>query len=82
MILGSLLGILGFGRISLALFPFRPGALGVGLAEIVLGTLLVLGIITPVRGRQKTPEALADQAPENTPPEHPPEDKGGKPPLS
>ncbi len=81
MILGSLLGILGFGRISLALFPFRPGALGVGLAEIILGTLLVLGIITPVRGRQETPDELADQT-ENTPPEHPPEDKGGNPPLS
>jgi hypothetical protein len=49
MALGSLLGIVGFGTISLAILPFRGEQLGMGLGELALGTVLALGVLTPLR---------------------------------
>lgn len=46
---GSLLGIAGLGTISLAILPFRGERLGLGLGELVLGTVIALGVITPLR---------------------------------
>ncbi len=46
---GSILGIVGFGTISLSILPFRGGQLGLGLGELALGTVLALGVLTPLR---------------------------------
>lgn len=46
---GSVLGIAGFGTISLAIMPFRGEQLGLGLGELALGTVLALGVLTPLR---------------------------------
>lgn len=56
MTVGSVLGILGFGTLSLALMPFNGGGLLLGLGELVLGTFLALGVLSPLRnrGRQET----------------------------
>ncbi|MCY0909978.1 MAG: hypothetical protein OWR62_16515, partial [Sulfobacillus thermotolerans] len=62
--LGSVLGILGFGTISLALFPFRAGTFFLGIGELGIGTVLALAVMAPVRRkRQNSEESLPPSLP-------------------
>lgn len=51
MTLGSVLGIVGFGTLSLALMTFNGGGLLLGLGELAVGTFLALGVLSPLRLR-------------------------------
>ncbi len=65
--LGSILGIVGFGTISLGLLPFKASAFGTGVGELAVGTVLALGVLTPMRGRRPPPPppgGLDEKSPE------------------
>lgn len=47
--LGSVFGILGFGTISTALFPFRGQTVGLGILLLIIGTFIALGTLSPLR---------------------------------
>lgn len=65
--LGSILGIVGFGTISLGLLPFKASAFGTGVGELAVGTVLALGVLTPMRGRRPAPPPKG--IPDKKPPE-------------
>ncbi|WP_369825239.1 hypothetical protein [Sulfobacillus sp. hq2] len=46
---GSVLGIAGFGTISTGILPFRGEHVLLGLGEVAVGTVLALGVLTPLR---------------------------------
>ncbi|MCL4494523.1 MAG: hypothetical protein M1294_06855 [Firmicutes bacterium] len=52
--LGSVFGIVGFGMISLALFPFNSPKVLIGVLLLVIGTFITLGTLSPLR---KPPDA-------------------------
>ncbi|WP_053960441.1 hypothetical protein [Sulfobacillus thermosulfidooxidans] len=54
--LGSVFGILGFGTISTAIFPFRAKIMGLGLLFLVIGTFITLGTLSPLR-KPKPPKS-------------------------
>ncbi len=52
MSLGSVLGIIGFGTLSMGFVHLSPGQLTLGLCEILLGTFVALGTMAPLRKRR------------------------------
>lgn len=49
MVLGSILGIIGFGTLSMGFVGLRTAQMGLGLFEILLGMFLALGALSPMR---------------------------------
>ncbi len=51
MILGSILGIIGFGTLSMGFVGLNPSRMAFGVAEILLGVFISLGVMSPLRKR-------------------------------
>ncbi|MCY0864976.1 MAG: hypothetical protein OWQ57_08505 [Sulfobacillus sp.] len=49
MIVGSVMGIVGFGTLSLGFVQLSGGTMGLGVLEILAGTFLALGVMAPLR---------------------------------
>lgn len=49
MVLGSILGIIGFGTLSMGFVGLSAGQMGLGVFEILLGVFLALGALAPMR---------------------------------
>lgn len=49
MVLGSVLGIVGFGTLSLGFVGLSVARMGLGVLEILVGTFLALGVMAPLR---------------------------------
>jgi len=49
MIVGSVIGIVGFGTLSLGFVQLSGGTMGLGVLEILAGTFLALGVMAPLR---------------------------------
>lgn len=57
MVVGSALGVLGFGTLSLGFMDLRGVTLAVGTAEVLVGTFLALGVLVPLRRASATSRA-------------------------
>ncbi len=55
MSLGSVLGIVGFGTLSLGFVHLSYEGLTLGLFEILFGAFVTLGVLTPLRKPKATP---------------------------
>jgi uncharacterized membrane protein YphA (DoxX/SURF4 family) len=53
MSVGSVLGIIGFGTLSMGFVQLNVAEMLVGVFEILLGAFIALGVMTPLR-RHKT----------------------------
>ncbi len=49
MVLGSVLGTIGFATVSLGFVHLTPAGLALGLVEILLAAFIVLGVMVPLR---------------------------------
>ncbi|WP_243239884.1 hypothetical protein [Sulfobacillus harzensis] len=49
MVLGSILGIIGFGTLSMGFVGLNGAQMGLGVFEILLGVFLALGALSPMR---------------------------------
>ena len=49
MMVGSVLGIIGFGTLSLGFVNLSGGRMAFGVLEILLGTFVALGVMSPLR---------------------------------
>lgn len=49
MIIGSVIGVIGFGTLSLAFVHLSAGGLAAGLVEILVGAFIALGVMSPLR---------------------------------
>ncbi len=56
-LIGSVLGIIGFGTLSLGFAQWHISNLLLGLGEMLIGTFLALGVLTPLRRRHSHPSA-------------------------
>jgi len=54
MSVGSVLGIVGFGTLSLGFVNLDTPRMGLGVLEILLGTFLALGVMAPLRKSKRT----------------------------
>jgi hypothetical protein len=52
MVIGSALGILGFGTLSDGFVSLNARVMGLGILEIALGTFVALGVLAPLRPRK------------------------------
>ncbi len=52
MVIGSILGIVGFATVSEGFVHLSAGELMRGLAEILLGAFIALGVMAPLRKHQ------------------------------
>ncbi len=53
MALGSVLGVIGFGTLSLGFVALNMPNMALGIGEILLGAFVALGVLSPLR-RHKT----------------------------
>lgn len=51
MVVGSALGIIGFGTLSSGFVDLSAPTMVIGLIEILVGTFVTLGVLTPLRHR-------------------------------
>lgn len=55
MAVGTVLGIIGFGTLSLAFVHLSLEGMAMGLFEILAGTFVALGVMSPLRKRRTGP---------------------------
>ena len=62
LVAGLVLGVLGFGTVSLGVVNLSAASIALGLGEIAVGGFVALGVLTPMRkpggrrgGRSNTP---------------------------
>ncbi len=55
MVLGSILGIIGFGTLSMGFVRLSVAQMGLGIIEILLGVFLALGALSPMRKSSHQP---------------------------
>lgn len=53
LVVGLVLGVLGFGTVSLGVVNLSEASVAVGLVEIAVGGFVALGVLTPLRRRPK-----------------------------
>jgi hypothetical protein len=61
MVGGSVLGILGFGTLSVGFEQLAARTMAMGGLEILLGTFLALGVMAPLRRPDQGPSRRADR---------------------
>ncbi len=49
LVVGLVLGVLGFGTVSLGVVNLSEASIALGLAEIAAGGFVALGVLTPLR---------------------------------
>ncbi len=53
MVVGSVLGVVGFGTLSYGFVGLHPPTMLVGVTEIGVGSLLALGVLAPLRKQRR-----------------------------
>lgn len=63
MVVGSVIGIVGFGTLSMGFVRLSGAVMGQGVLEILLGTFIAMGVLAPIRIGRTRPKAAPPRQP-------------------